>query len=50
MIIDGDTVNDSQIAPGEEAALESDTEGVTELRELGGLQRDLSETEEGETT
>lgn len=38
VIIDGDTVNDSQILPGEEAALDSDNEGIYEPRELGGLQ------------
>lgn len=51
VIIDRDTVNDSQIEPGEEAALESESEGVIELRELGGLQGDLSggkETENAE--
>jgi hypothetical protein len=43
VIVDGDTVNDSQLQPGEEAALDSRDEGVIELRELGGLQADLSE-------
>ncbi|MFP3549764.1 hypothetical protein SB861_03480 [Paraburkholderia sp. SIMBA_049] len=48
VIIDGDTVNDSQVQPGEEAALTSEDEGVIELRELGGLQADLSGGAAGE--
>jgi hypothetical protein len=43
VIVDGDTVNDSQLQPGEEAALDAKDEGVIELRELGGLQADLTE-------
>jgi hypothetical protein len=45
VIIDGDTVNDSHLQPGEEAALTASDEGVIELRELGGLQADLSRAE-----
>jgi len=43
VIVDGDTVNDSTLEPGEEVALESADQGVIELRELGGPQADLSE-------
>jgi len=42
VIIDGDTINDSRIEPGEEAALDSEPEGVIELRELGGVQGEFS--------
>jgi hypothetical protein len=39
------TVDDLRIESGEEAALESENKGVIELRELGGLQGDLSSAE-----
>jgi len=35
IIIDGDTINDSRLEPGEERELEASTPGIIELRELG---------------
>jgi hypothetical protein len=43
VIIDKDTINDQQLDAGEERVLESADDGVIELRELGGVQSDLSE-------
>jgi hypothetical protein len=45
VIIDGDTVDDQRLEPGEEAALDAEDEGVIELRELGALQGDQPEGE-----
>ena len=38
VIIDGDTVNDSTLEPGEERFIESRDAGLIELRELDGPQ------------
>ncbi|SAK59707.1 hypothetical protein AWB76_02797 [Caballeronia temeraria] len=49
VIVDGDTVNDSMIDPGAAEDFESATEGIIELRELGGgedAQGDASEQTE----
>ncbi|NIF78359.1 hypothetical protein F3J20_13340 [Paraburkholderia sp. Cy-641] len=35
VIVDGDTINDSRLEPGEERELEASTPGIIELRELG---------------
>lgn len=49
VIIDGNTIDDSRIEPGEEASLQSEAEGAIELRELGGLQGDLSDSIDDQT-
>ncbi|WP_250503768.1 hypothetical protein [Caballeronia sp. AZ7_KS35] len=36
VIVDGDTVNDSTLTPGEAEVYATEPEGVVELRELGG--------------
>ncbi len=35
VIVDGDTINDQTVAPGEEVILSSKEDGIIELRELG---------------
>ncbi|MBN3806262.1 hypothetical protein GXB81_24860 [Paraburkholderia sp. Ac-20336] len=35
LIVDGDTINDSRLEPGEERELEASTPGIIELREPG---------------
>lgn len=42
VIIDGDTINDSTLEPGDERVLETRDQGTLSLRELGGPQGDLS--------